>query len=370
MKILVTGAEGFIGRNLCVRLKREKGWSVVTYDLSNDPKSLSGLLHDADIVVHLAGVNRPSNSSEFATGNLGLTSEITEHLEKRGDARPLIFASSIQAELENDYGRSKHAAEDRLRAYAKKTGACVRVFRFANVFGKWCRPNYNSAVATFCHNISHDLPIAILDPSVPLRLIYIDDVVDAIVKEIESNSVNNGYAFAEAGPVYDTTVGAVAECIRTIHLGRLSFSLPDFSDPFAKKLNSTYLSYLDPQAIPVKALMKRDERGWLFELVKSTKCGQIFVSTTKPGRKRGNHFHDTKVEKFCVVSGKARISLRNIDSDMGHDFDVDGEEIMILDIPPGYTHSIVNTGDEDCVTIFWSNEIFDKARPDTYSREV
>lgn len=368
MKVLVTGSEGFIGRNVIQRLARIDGVSVLKYDLSNDPNSLPGLLDEADAVVHLAGINRPLDPAEFMSGNVGLTSSIAEHLEGRGRSLPLVFSSSIQAELDNEYGRSKRAAEDRLEAYSRKTGARVRVFRFANVFGKWCRPNYNSAVATFCHNIARGLPISIRDPEAPLRLIYIDDVVDALTGELDGR--DGGYALSTAGPVYETTVGAVAEAIRSIQESRLSGRLLDFSDPLVKKLNSTFLSYLEPEIIPVPAQMKRDERGWLFELIKSPHAGQIFVSTTKPGMKRGNHYHDTKVEKFCVVRGKARISLRRVDGSERIDFDVDGESVKIVDIPPGYTHSIVNVGDDDCVTIFWANEIFDQSRPDTYFLEV
>jgi UDP-2-acetamido-2,6-beta-L-arabino-hexul-4-ose reductase len=370
VKVLVTGAEGFMGRNLRTRLERIEGCEILPFDLSSDPAALATLIDAADAIVHLAGVNRPKDPVEFVSGNLGLTSEIAERLEATGQSKPLFFSSSIQAELDNDYGKSKRAAEDRLRAYSEKTGAPTRVFRFANVFGKWCRPNYNSAVATFCYNIAHGLPISVRDPLAVLRLVYIDDVVAAIIRELESAEALRGFAFAEAAPVYETTVGGVADTLQAIHDGRLSGLLPDFSDELTKKLNSTYLSYLEPSDLPFPASMKRDERGWLFELVKSRHGGQIFVSTTKPGMKRGNHFHDTKVEKFCVVRGMARISLRRVDCDERLDFDVSGEEVRIVDIPPGYTHSIVNTGKEDCVTIFWANEIFDQTRPDTYFREV
>lgn len=370
MKILVTGSEGFIGRNLSVRLERETGVEIVGFDLSSNADSLPSLLESADIVVHLAGVNRPKDPAEFIAGNLGLTSDISEILERAGRATPVIFASSIQAELDNDYGRSKRAAEDQLKGYSEKTGAWVRVFRFANVFGKWCKPNYNSAVATFCYNSAHNLPLTIRDSSASLRLIYVDDVVSSIVRELVAPDARFGFAFAEAGPIYETTVSTIADVISAIHDGRLSGLVPDLTDPLIKRLNSTYLSYLEPCDLPVNAAMKRDERGWLFELVKSGQSGQIFISTTKPGKRRGNHFHDTKVEKFCVIQGKARISLRRIDSKERYDFDVDSEQIRIVDIPPGYTHSIVNTGEDDCMTIFWANEIFDPTRPDTYPREV
>lgn len=370
MKVLITGADGFMGRNLRLRLSRGEGFEILAFDVSSEPGSLPGLLDEADAIVHLAGINRPLDPAEFMSGNLGLSTEIVDHLESARRAVPLIFSSSIQAELDNDYGKSKRAAEDRLKAYSERTGARVRIFRFANVFGKWCRPNYNSAVATFCHNIAHGLPISIRDPAAALRLVYIDDVVDAILRELGESSGAGGFAFAEARPVHETTVGALASMIEGIRDSRTTGILPDLADPLTKKLNSTYLSYLEPDAIPVPALVKSDERGWLFELIKSPASGQIFVSTTKPGKKRGNHFHDTKVEKFCVVMGKARISLRKADGDERFDFDVDGQAIKIVDIPPGYTHSIVNTGDEDCVTIFWANEIFDPARPDTYFLEV
>lgn len=370
MRVLITGSEGFIGKNLRVHLGRHEDVEALTFDVSTNPRSLPTLLKEAEAIIHLAGVNRPKDPAEFLSGNIGLTSDLATELERSGQAKQILFASSIQAELDNDYGKSKRAAEDRLKAYSEKTGARVRVFRFANVFGKWCRPNYNSAVATFCHNIAHELPIMVRDPAAPLRLLYVDDAAEAIIEELSNAGEGGGFAYAEAGPVYDTTVGSVAETIKALHDGRFSGLLPDFSNPLIKKLNSTYLSYLEPTELALPAAMRRDERGWLFELVKSRQGGQIFVSTTKPGKRRGNHFHDTKVEKFVVVRGKARVSLRRIDGSERLDFDVDGENVQIIDIPPGYTHSIVNTGDEDCVTIFWANEIFDQSRPDTYFREV
>jgi len=370
VKVLVTGSEGFIGKNLCMRLARIPDMAVLTFDLSDDPRRLPELADEADAVVHLAGVNRPLDPSEYVSGNFGLTSDLAAILEQDGAAKPLVFASSIQAELDNEYGKSKRAAEDRLKAYSGKTNARVRVFRFANVFGKWCRPNYNSAVATFCYNIARGLPIVVRDPMASLRLLYVDDAVEAITRELMLVAEGGGFAFSEAGPVHETTVGHVADTIKSLHDCRVSGLIPDFSDLLVKKLNSTYLSYLEPDTLAMPASMKRDERGWLFELVKSRQGGQIFVSTTKPGKKRGNHFHDTKVEKFVVVRGKARISLRRIDANERLDFDVDGENVKIVDIPPGYTHSIVNTGVEDCVTIFWANEIFDPDRSDTYFQEV
>ena len=368
MKILVTGAQGFIGRNLLVRLKRESRHEVLPFDVQNSDAELDDYLAKADCIVHLAGINRPLTPEEYMQGNFGLTSRIVEFLEEQGKKTPIIFSSSIQAERDNEYGKSKRAAEDRLKLYAERTGASVSIFRFANVFGKLCRPNYNSAVATFCYNSAHELPITINDPNASLNLIYIDDVVDAIVRQIEHP--DNGFAFVDAGPVYETTVGRVAEQIRMLHDYRRKGYIPDFSDELLKKLNTTYLSYVDTDKLAREPDLKSDQRGWLFELMKSPYAGQIFVSTTRPGFIRGNHYHDTKVEKFCLVKGKARIILRRIDADEKIVYDVDDTKIRIVDIPPGYTHSIENTGTDDCIVLFWANEVFDASRPDTYFLEV
>jgi UDP-2-acetamido-2,6-beta-L-arabino-hexul-4-ose reductase len=368
MNVLVTGAAGFVGQNLCIRLSREEDCTVLPFDVANEESELFELLAKADRIAHLAGINRPLNLSEFMTGNFGLTSTIADALEKMQRPLPIIFSSSIQAELENEYGKSKRAAEERLRVYSQRTGAPVRIFRFANIFGKWCRPNYNSAVATFCFNIAHGLPLTIHDPEAPLRLIYIDDVVEAIVRELKAEL--KGFAFATAEPVYETTVGKVANLIQDIHEKRRNGFIGDYSDSFYKKLATTYLSYVDIPSLATAPEMKRDERGWLFELIKSEKAGQIFISTTKPGKVRGNHYHDTKVEKFCLVKGKALISLRKVNSAEQYAFDVDDTSIQIVDIPPGYTHAIQNTGTEDCIVLFWANEVMDPTRPDTYRLEV
>jgi len=368
VKVLVTGAAGFLGKNLLTRLSREKDITVIPFDVANTEQELRQYLSEADVLVHLAGINRPLEPAEFMTGNVGLTSTIAEYLEKSGKALPMIFSSSIQAELDNDYGRSKRLAEERLKTYAERTGAPVRIFRFANIFGKWGRPNYNSAVITFCYNIARELPITIHDPTAVLKLIYVDDAVDAIMREL--TTVQEGCAFVEAGPVYETTVGQVADTIRMIHELRKLGHVPDFSDALTKKLASTYLSYVEIERLATAPIIKSDERGSLFELIKSKNAGQIFVSTTKPGKIRGNHYHDTKFEKFCLIKGKARISLRKIDAEERHDFDVDDTNITIIDIPPGYTHNLHNTGSENCIVLFWANEIFNPEKPDTYYLEV
>lgn len=368
MKILVTGARGFLGRNLAAQAGRLPGIELLPFDLDTPESALPALLARADAVVHLAGVNRPKDPAEFVSGNLGLTDALAGLLEGSGRPLPVVFASSIQAMLDNDYGKSKFAAEERLKLYAERTGAGVRVFRFANIFGKWCRPNYNSVVATFCHNVAHGLPLQVNNPDSPVPLIHVDDVVAAILREVAAAPA--GFDIVEAGPVYPTTVGRLAELIQSFEFSRQTGLLPEVADPLVKRLYSTYLSYLDLPRLSVPAQMKSDERGWLFELVKTPSAGQIFVSTTKPGKKRGNHFHDVKVEKFCVIAGSARISLRRVDSDERQDIDVDGADIKIVDIPPGYTHSITNTGAVDCITLFWAIEVFDQAAPDTYFLEV
>ena len=297
MNVLVTGAAGFVGQNLCIRLSREKDCTLLPFDIANEPAELLDFLKQADRIVHLAGINRPLEPSEFMTGNFGLTSTIVDALEKLQRPVPIIFSSSIQAELDNDYGKSKRAAEERLRVYSERTGAPVHIFRFANIFGKWCRPNYNSAVATFCYNTAHGLPLTIHNPEAPLQLVYVDDVMESIVRELKAGS--QGFAYASAEPVYETTVGKVAGMIQDIHEKRQKGFIGDYSDSFYKKLATTYLSYVDIPSLATAPELKSDERGWLFELIKSEKAGQIFISTTKPGKVRGNHYHDTKVEKFC-----------------------------------------------------------------------
>ncbi|MEN6411832.1 MAG: NAD-dependent epimerase/dehydratase family protein [Veillonellales bacterium] len=368
MKVLVTGTAGFVGQNLSIRLSRENDITLLPFDIGNTESELIATLSEADAVIHLAGINRPLDPSEFVTGNVGLTSIIADELEKLKKHLPIIFSSSIQAELDNEYGKSKRVAEERLKTYAEKTGAAVRIFRFANIFGKWCRPNYNSAVTTFCYNIAHELPISIRVPNAPLRLVYIDDVVEAIATALRAEK--KGFAFCNAEPVYETTVGNVAAMIQDIHDKRANALVGDYSNSFYKKLATTYLSYIDIPGLVTAPVLKSDERGWLFELIKSDSAGQIFVSTTKPGKKRGNHYHDTKVEKFCLVKGRARISLRKVNGTEHYAFDVDDSDIHIVDIPPGYTHSLENTGTEDCIVLFWANEIMNPARSDTFRLEV
>ncbi len=362
--ILVTGAAGFIGRHFCLALRRTGGFAIIEFELGNDPGELPAMITQADFVVHLAGVNRPRDERDFATGNGGFTRDLCELVAADGRAIPIAMSSSIQAERDNAYGVSKRQAEEALLAHHQTTGAPVILYRLPNVFGKWSRPNYNTVVATFCHHISRGLPVTVNDRAAELRFVYIDDVVRDLVSLVGTAAV--GAIHREVNPVYSITLGRLHDLILSFKEARDKQLLPDLGDPLVKCLYSTYLSFLaaDDLARPVD--LKSDDRGWLFELVKSPAAGQIFVSKTLPGITRGNHYHDTKVEKFCVIQGQGVIRFRNVLGTEVTEYPVDDREIRVVDIPPGLTHSIENTGTTEMITLFWANEIFDPARPDTY----
>lgn len=369
MKILVTGAKGFIGKNLVAELKNRKYMDVFEYDKDTDPSLLDEYCKKADFVFHLAGVNRPKEQSEFMEGNFGFTSILLDTLKKYHNNCPVMISSSIQAELNNPYGKSKKAGEDLLFEYGKETGTKVLVYRFPNVFGKWCRPNYNSAVATFCYNISHNLPITINDPNVVMRLVYIDDVVDELINALngKENRVGN---FCEVPIVHTIKLGEIADLLYSFKKSREERSIPDMSDAFTKKLYSTYLSYLPEDQFSYELKMNVDNRGSFTEFIKTPERGQVSVNISKPGITKGNHWHHTKNEKFLVVSGKGVIRFRKVDSDDIIEYYVSGDKLEVVDIPPGYTHNIENLGDTDMVTIMWANECFDPEKPDTYYLEV
>ena len=369
-KVLVTGARGFVGQNLTVALSHEEDIDALEYDVEHSAEELHDLCLAADFVVHLAGVNRPENPEEFAVVNAGLTVEIVEMLAAAGRQTPLLLASSIQAERDNPYGLSKRRAEDAVFAYGKRTGAPVYVYRLPNLFGKWCRPNYNSVVATFCHNIAHGLPIQINDPAAELTLAYIDDVVAEFLAALRGEARPRPDGFYTAPRTYHVTLQGLADVIYSFRDIRETGVLPDLADDFTRCLHATYLSYLPPDELAYPVEMKADQRGWLFELLKSPHIGQIFVSVTRPGVTRGNHWHHTKVEKFVVVQGQAVIRFRKINGGETLEYAVSGERIRIVDIPPGYTHHIENTGERDLVTVFWASEVFDAGHPDTYYLEV
>ena len=369
MKILVTGANGFIGKNLIAELRNKKCGDIFEYDRDTDPSLLDGYCEEADFVFHLAGVNRPKEKSEFMEGNFGFTSDLLSSLKKHSNACPVMISSSIQAEFNNPYGESKKAGEDLLFDYGVETGAKVLVYRFPNVFGKWCRPNYNSAVATFCNNIAHDLPIQVNDPSVVMNLVYIDDVVNELIDALEGNE-NKVDLFCEVPVVHTITLGEIVDLIYSFKRGRENRSVPNMSDAFTKKLYSTYLSYLPEDKFSYDLKMNVDQRGSFTEFIRTPDRGQVSVNISKPGITKGNHWHHTKNEKFLVVSGKGVIRFRKIDSDEVLEYFVSGDRMEVVDITTGYTHNIENLGDSDMVTIMWANESFDPEKPDTYYLEV
>ena len=369
MKILITGAKGFIGKNLISELRNRKYDDIFEYDRDTDSSLLEEYCKEADFVFHLAGVNRPKEQSEFMEGNFGFTSDLLDSLKKHNNTCPVMISSSIQAELDNPYGESKKAGEDLLFAFSKETRSKVLVYRFPNVFGKWCRPNYNSAVATFCHNIAHDLPIQVNDPNVVMNLVYIDDVLNELIEALEGNENKVG-EFCEVPVVHTITLGEIVDLICSFKKSREDRSVPNMSDAFAKKLYSTYLSYLPEYQFSYDLRMNVDQRGSFTEFIKTPDRGQVSVNISKPGITKGNHWHHTKNEKFLVVSGKGVIRFRKIDSAEVLQYFVSGDKMEVVEIPTGYTHNIENLGDSDMITIMWANEPFDPEKPDTYYLEV
>jgi UDP-2-acetamido-2,6-beta-L-arabino-hexul-4-ose reductase len=365
VNILVTGAGGFIGRHVVEALKRREALLVQTMDRTWSAADLEKGLMAADFIFHIAGINRPPAPEEFQKGNAGFTEELCQTLERLGRNTTIVFTSSIQAAAENPYGKSKKAAEETLARYAKKTGAGLVIFRLKNVFGKWCRPNYNSVTATFCHNIARDLPIQISDESRELDLVYIDDVVAALLSVLDNRPPKGQTEVREVKESFKITLGALAAKIRSFRESRKTLRVPDFADDFNRKLYATYLSYLEQNAFSYSLEQKSDPRGTLAEFVKSENSGQIFVSRTKPGIVRGNHYHHTKTEKFLVVEGEAIIRFRQISGVDIIEYRVSGNDFKVVDIPPGYTHSIENVGSGEMVTLFWASQIFDPVRPDT-----
>lgn len=363
-RVVVTGAQGFVGKHLCAALRQRKDVELVEHDLGSPRAALDDALRSADVVFHLAGVNRPEKVEEFETGNAGLTADLLGVIRAARRTPKVVLSSSIQAERDNPYGRSKRGAEDVLRRFSEETGAEGVVHRLKNLFGKWCRPNYNSVVATFCHNIANDLPIQISDPANVVDLTYVDDVVSGFLAELDA-APRPGFRFAEPLPSRAVSLGELADLLRSFRGHRATLLLPDFSSPFVRALYATFLSYLPPQTYAYGLDIKADARGSLAEFVKSPHFGQIFVSRTKPGVTRGNHWHHTKTEKFMVVQGEGIIRLRQIHGGEVIAFRVRGEEYRVVDIPPGYTHSIENVGTGEMVTLFWASEVFDPSRPDT-----
>lgn len=387
MRILVTGAHGFVGRNLCAQLAnirdgKARNYGDITvdeimeYDLDTPEEALDGMCARADFVFNLAGVNRPKDPAEFRAGNFGFASRLLESLEHCGNRCPVMLSSSIQASLEgryagSPYGLSKRQGEELFFEYSRRTGAPVLVYRFPNLFGKWCRPNYNSAVATFCHNIARDLPITVNDPSTELHLVYIDDLVDEMIAALTGGEHRRGdYCFVPVS--HHATLGEITALLHQFRDQSTTLVVPSIpAGSFAKKLWSTYLSYLPAERISFPLKMNVDARGSFTELIKSDTAGQVSVNVSLPGITKGEHWHNTKWEFFMVVSGKALIRERRIDSGEIIEIEADGSRMRAVHMLPGYTHSIVNLSQtEPLVTIMWCNEAFDPSRPDTYHLPV
>ena len=388
MNILVTGANGFVGKNLTARLETLRDGRDRTrpslqigeiYRCTREmsPEALADCCKKADLVVHLAGVNRPKDPEEFAAGNTDFTRTLLETLRKSGNRCPVLLASSIQASLTgrfagSPYGQSKKAAEELLLAYSQETGADGLIYRPPNLFGKWCRPNYNSVVATFCHNISRELPITVSDPAVELELVYIDDLIDEILDAMEGHPHRSEGAYCRVPVSHRVTLGEIVRLLHSFHDQPRTLLLPEIPEgSFEKKLYSTYLSYLPPEKIAFPLKMNVDERGSFTELLKTASCGQVSVNISKPGITKGQHWHNSKWEFFMVVAGHGLIQERRIGSDEKIEFEVSGDQIQAVHMLPGYTHNIINLSEtESLVTVMWANELFDPSRPDTYFEEV
>ena len=388
MKILITGAKGFVGRNLVENLKNirdgkdkthniSSDLEILEYDIDNTLEQLDEFCKKADFVFNLAGVNRPKDKEEFIEGNFGFASTLLENLKKYRNNCPVMLSSSIQATLEgryagSDYGKSKLAGEELFKEYSKETGAKVLIYRFPNLFGKWCRPNYNSAVATFCNNIANDLPIQVNDRNTELELLYIDDLVQELLRAIENNETRDEYGYCYVPEIHRASLGEIVDLLYSFKESRKNLFIPNLTEgSFEKKLYSTYLSYLDPKDFSYKLKMNVDNRGSFTELVKSLDRGQISINISKPGITKGQHWHNTKTEKFIVVAGIGIIQLRKIGTNEIVEYKVSGEEITVVDMIPGYTHNIINLSEtENLVTVMWCNECFNPERPDTFFEEV
>ena len=383
--ILITGSGGFVGRNLVATLKTRGYTDLMLFEKDDTPETLADYCRRAAFVVHLAGINRPKDPSEFYSGNAGLTDTMLSLLEEAGSRAPVLVTSSIQASLDNDYGKSKLQAEQAIFAHGQRTGAPVFVFRMEGVFGKWCRPNYNSVVATFCHNVAHGLPIQVRDPAYSLPLVYIDDVVACILDAMEKGeAVRHETGICRIHPVHTVTLGQLAETIQGFAKARggkaalalgtdglPTLEVPDLTaDSFTKKLYSTYLSYLPADDFAYDLNMHCDNRGSFTEFLRTPERGQVSVNISKPGIVKGNHWHHTKNEKFLVVKGEGVIRFRQIFSDEVIEYHVSGEKLQVVDIPCGYTHNIENVGEGEMVTVMWANEAFDPAHPDTFAMQV
>ena len=372
MRVLITGANGFVGRNLQLFLAERKDIEVVCFTREHAPAQLPALLRGVDFVFHLAGVNRPQNPLEFVAGNSDLTTALVTAVEAEmrasGKKVPVVYTSSIQAACDNPYGTSKRVAETALQAFSLRTGAAAHVFRLPNVFGKWGKPNYNSAVATFCHNIARDLPIQINNPAAPLTLVYVDDVIGRFVQLLEgADPVVDAEGFATVVPQYTTTVGELARLIQSFRDSRDTLMTERVGTGLVRALYATYVSYLPVASFTYRVPQHGDPRGVFVEMLKTPDCGQFSFFTAHPGITRGGHYHHSKTEKFLVIKGEARFRFRHMQTGETHELVTTGARAEIVETVPGWTHDITNIGSEEMVVMLWANEVFDRSKPDTYA---
>jgi UDP-2-acetamido-2,6-beta-L-arabino-hexul-4-ose reductase len=367
MKVLITGSQGFIAKNLIAHLQEDKSIQIYNFAKNDSHTLLEAYLKEVDFIFHLAGVNRPKNPKEFFEGNSDLTKSIVDILQKEQKSTPILLSSSTQVTRDNDYGKSKKEAEELLIKYANQTGAAIYIYRLPNVFGKWSKPNYNTVIATWCYNIAHNIPIQINDRETELNLVYIDDVIASFMEKLDLNSTQH---YFEVATSYQKTLGEIEHLLYAFKQNRDNLVIPNVGEGFEKALYATYLSFLPKEDFSYELKGYEDERGTFYEILKTLSSGQFSLSTTAPGVTRGNHYHHTKNEKFLVVKGKALLEYRHIVTNEKISYTVSDQKMEVIEMIPGYTHNITNIGDEEMILFLWANEVFDRQKPDTYFAKV
>lgn len=369
MKVLITGSDGFIGKNLFSHLAEDKSIELLLFSRKNNDAELLGMISEADFIFHLAGINRPKDVTEFSEGNADFTQYVSEKAASTGRKIPIVYTSSIQADVDNPYGKSKADAERHLVDYSNRTGSAVYIYRLPNVFGKWAKPNYNSAVATFCYNICRDLPITVNDPNAKLKLVYIDDVIKEFVSLLSDDGKSSSFYY-DVSPVYETTVGFVADTLNQFKQSRINSTIGSVGCGLVRALYSTYVSYLPTDLFSYSLVKHEDPRGVFVEMLKTETSGQFSFFTAHPGITRGGHYHHTKTEKFLVIKGKARFKFKHILTGEYYELLTDGAVPEIVETVPGWNHDITNIGDDEMIVMLWANEIFDRNNPDTFARPM